>query len=76
MPMDAAQILRHVISTQYDVASRQGEALDRAAQTAQTAPAAETGRAMGVALQVEADPAAALFLPAALLVLKEVTLTV
>ena len=58
MPMDAAQILRHVISTQYDVASRQGEALDRAAQSAQAAPAAETGRAMGVALQVEADPTA------------------
>ena len=58
MPMDAAQILRHVISTQYDVASRQGEALDRAAQSAQTAPAAETGRAMGVAFQVEADPTA------------------
>ena len=60
MPMDAAQILRHVISTQYDVAARQGEALDRAAQSAQTAPAAETGRAMGVALQVEADPTAEL----------------
>ena len=60
MPMDAAQILRHVISTQYDVAARQGEALDRAAQSATTAPAAETGRAMGVALQVEADPAAEL----------------
>ena len=60
MPMDAAQILRHALSTQYDVAARQGEALDRAAQTAQTAPAAETGRAMGVALQVEADPAAEL----------------
>ena len=60
MPMDAAQILRHVISTQYDVASRQGEALDRAAQSAQAAPAAETGRAMGVALQVEADPTAEL----------------
>ena len=58
MPMDAAQILRHVISTQYDVAARQGEALDRAAQSAQTAPAAETGRAMGVAFQVEADPTA------------------
>ena len=60
MPMDAAQILRHVISTQYDVAARQGEALDRAAQAATTAPAAETGRAMGVALQVEADPTAEL----------------
>ena len=60
MPMDAAQILRHVISTQYDVAARQGEALDRAAQSATTAPAAETGRAMGVALQVEADPTAEL----------------
>ena len=60
MPMDAAQILRHVISTQYDVAARQGEALDRAAQSAQAAPAAETGRAMGVALQVEADPTAEL----------------
>ena len=60
MPMDAAQILRHVISTQYDVASRQGEALDRAAQSATTAPAAETGRAMGVALTVEADPTAEL----------------
>ena len=60
MPMDAAQILRHVISTQYDVAARQGEALDRAAQTAPTAPAAETGRAMGVALTVEADPTAEL----------------
>ena len=58
MPMDAAQILRHVISTQYDVAARQGEALDRAAQSATTAPAAETGRAMGVALTVEADPTA------------------
>ena len=60
MPMDAAQILRHAISTQYDVAARQSDALDRAAQTAATAPAAETGRAMGVALQVEADPAAEL----------------
>ena len=60
MPMDAAQILRHVISTQYDVAARQGEALDRAAQSATTAPASETGRAMGVALQVEADPTAEL----------------
>ena len=60
MPMDAAQILRHVISTQYDVAARQGEALDRAAQSATTAPAAETGRAMGVALTVEADPTAEL----------------
>lgn len=60
MPMDAAQLLRHAISTQYDVAARQGEALDRAAQTAAAAPAAETGRAMGVALQVEADPAAEL----------------
>ena len=58
MPMDAAQILRHALSTQYDVAARQGEALDRAAQSAQAAPAAETGRAMGVALQVEADPTA------------------
>ena len=58
MPMDAAQILRHALSTQYDVAARQGEALDRAAQSAQTAPAAETGRAMGVAFQVEADPTA------------------
>ena len=56
MPMDAAQILRHALSTQYDVAARQGEALDRAAQAATTAPAAETGRAMGVALTVEADP--------------------
>ena len=60
MPMDAAQILRHALSTQYDVAARQGEALDRAAQSAQAAPAAETGRAMGVALQVEADPTAEL----------------
>ena len=60
MPMDAAQILRHALSTQYDVAARQGEALDRAAQSATTAPAAETGRAMGVALQVEADPTAEL----------------
>ena len=60
MAMDAAQILRHALSTQYDVAARQGEALDRAAQSAQTAPAAETGRAMGVALTVEADPAAEL----------------
>lgn len=60
MPMDAAQILRHALSTQYDVAARQGEALDRAAQTATTAPAAETGRAMGVALTVEADPTAEL----------------
>ena len=60
MPMDAAQILRHALSTQYDVAARQGEALDRAAQSAQTAPAAETGRAMGVAFQVEADPTAEL----------------
>ncbi len=60
MAMDAAQILRHALSTQYDVAARQGEALDRAAQTATTAPAAETGRAMGVALTVEADPAAEL----------------
>ena len=60
MPMDAAQILRHAISTQYDVAARQNEALDRAAQTATAAPAAETGRAMGVALQVEADPTAEL----------------
>ena len=60
MAMDAAQILRHALSTQYDVAARQGEALDRAAQSAQTAPAAETGRAMGVAFQVEADPTAEL----------------
>ena len=60
MPMDAAQILRHAISTQYDVAARQNEALDRAAQTATAAPAAETGRAMGVALTVEADPTAEL----------------
>ena len=60
MPMDAAQILRHAISTQYDVAARQSDALDRAAQTATAAPAAETGRAMGVALQVEADPTAEL----------------
>ena len=60
MPMDAAQILRHVISTQYDVAARQGEALDRAAPSTTPAPAAETGRAMGVALQVEADPTAEL----------------
>ena len=60
MPMDAAQLLRHAISTQYDVAARQNEALDRAAQTATAAPAAETGRAMGVALQVEADPTAEL----------------
>ena len=58
MAMDAAQILRHALSTQYDVAARQGEALDRAAQSAQTAPAAETGRAMGVAFEVEADPMA------------------
>ena len=60
MPMDAAQILRHAISTQYDVAARQNEALDRAAQTATAAPAAETGRAMGVALTVETDPTAEL----------------
>ena len=59
MPMDAAQILRHAISTQYDVAARQGEALDRAAQSAAARPA-ETGRAMGVALTVEADPTAEL----------------
>ena len=58
MPLDAAQILRHAISTQYDVAARQGEALDRAAQSAAAAPAAETGRAMGVALTVEVDPTA------------------
>ena len=38
MPMDAAQILRHAISTQYDVAARQGEALDRAAQSAAALP--------------------------------------
>ena len=60
MPMDAAQILRHALSTQYDVAARQGEALDRAAQSAAARPAAETGRAMGVALTVEADPTAEL----------------
>ena len=60
MPMDAAQILRHALSTQYDVAARQGEALDRAAQSAAARPAAETGRAMGVALTVEADPSAEL----------------
>ena len=58
MPMDAAQILRHVLSTQYDVAARQGEALDRAAQSAAARPAAETGRAMGVAFTVEVDPTA------------------
>ena len=60
MPMDAAQLLRHALTPQYDVAARQGEALDRAAQSAAARPAAETGRAMGVALTVEADPAAEL----------------
>ena len=60
MPMDAAQLLRHALTPQYDVAARQGEALDRAAQSAAARPAAETGRAMGVALTVEADPTAEL----------------
>ena len=60
MPMDAAQLLRHALTTQYDVVARQGEALDRASQAAAAKPAAETGRAMGVAFQVEADPTAEL----------------
>ena len=58
MPMDAAQLLRHALTPQYDVAARQGEALDRAAQSVAARPAAETGRAMGVAFTVEVDPTA------------------
>ncbi len=58
MPMDAAQILRHALSTNYDVAARMQEAARPEQAGASPAKAAETGRAMGVAFTVEADPVA------------------
>ena len=59
MPMDAAQILRHAISTQYDVAARMQQAEQaESSRAAASDRLAETGRAMGVACTVEADPMA------------------
>ena len=58
MAMDAAQILRHAISTQYDVAARMQEATRPEQAGASSAGVSETGRAMGVACTVEADPMA------------------
>ena len=55
MPMDAAQILRHALSTNYDVAARMQEAT-RSEQASASSAAAETGRAMGVACTVDTDP--------------------
>ena len=59
MAMDAAQILRHAISTQYDVAARMQQT-EQAGGSGAAAPdrLVETGRAMGVACTVEADPMA------------------
>ena len=59
MPMDAAQILRHALSTNYDVAARMQQA-EQSGGSGAVAPdrLAETGRAMGVACTVEADPTA------------------
>ena len=59
MPMDAAQILRHALSTNYDVAARLEQAgASPAGIGASPAGAAETGRAMGVAFTVDTDPMA------------------
>ena len=59
MPMDAAQILRHALSTNYDVAARMQQAEQaEGSGAAATDRLVETGRAMGVACTVEADPMA------------------